>query len=57
MIARAALLLLLLVFAATIASRWQKARLTRKPAPPPIEVARRCPDCGAYTVGDCTCRQ
>ena len=54
MIARGALLLLVFVAALAVANRWQKARLARRPPAPPIEVARRCPACGAYAVGPCS---
>jgi hypothetical protein len=49
MIVRAAVLLLLLLVVLVALGRWR--RIAHRPAPPPIEAARRCPDCDAYVIG------
>jgi len=52
MIVRLALLLLAVILVLGVVKRLGKRRVGRPPAPPPIEAARRCPDCDAYVVGD-----
>jgi hypothetical protein len=50
MIVRLALLLLALLLVLAMLGRWRR-RVGRRPPAPPIEAARRCPDCDAYVVG------
>jgi hypothetical protein len=49
MIVRAALVLLALLVVVAALGRWR--RIASRPGPPPIESARRCPDCEAYVFG------
>ena len=49
MIVRAALLLVVLLIVLAALGRWR--RIAQRPAPPPIESARRCPVCDAWVVG------
>jgi hypothetical protein len=51
MIVRSALVLLALMLVVAVLGRWRRQHLGRGPAPPPIESARRCPDCDAYVFG------
>jgi hypothetical protein len=51
MIVRVALLLLL--FLAVLAGLRLLRRIGQRQAPPPIEAARRCPDCEAWVVEPC----
>jgi hypothetical protein len=52
MIGRAVLLVIAVGLLMAMIGRW---RLPKPPARPAVQSARKCPDCGAYVVGDGPC--
>ena len=48
-------IVLLLIAAALLMAILGRLRLPKPPGRPAVQSARKCPDCGAYMVGDGPC--
>ena len=55
MIFKGLTILLLALVLWSMASRYLRPRVPRKPRGPAIETARKCPECGAYVLGAGPC--